>query len=75
MDMALGRITPAIVRRLQVLVQVVIYAGLFIVAQYLVQWLHLPLPANLVGMILMLALIVWPLPGWLIRFIASKSAG
>ena len=58
MDMALGRITPAIVRRLQVPVQVFLYAGLFIVAQYLVQWLHLPLPANLVGMILMLALIV-----------------
>ncbi|MCV4606821.1 CidA/LrgA family protein, partial [Escherichia coli] len=29
-----------------------------IFAQYLVSWLHLPLPANLVGMILMLALIV-----------------
>ncbi|HHK9351068.1 TPA: CidA/LrgA family protein [Escherichia coli] len=38
--------------------QVVLYAGLFIFAQYLVSWLHLPLPANLVGMILMLALIV-----------------
>ena len=35
-----------------------LYAGLFIFAQYLVSWLHLPLPANLVGMILMLALIV-----------------
>ncbi|EGN7014119.1 CidA/LrgA family protein [Salmonella enterica] len=35
-----------------------LYAGLFIFSQYLVSWLHLPLPANLVGMVLMLALIV-----------------
>ena len=56
--LTLGRITPAIVRRLQVPVQVVLYAGLFIVAQYLVQWLHLPLPANLVGMLMMLVLIL-----------------
>ncbi|WP_437887311.1 CidA/LrgA family protein [Phytobacter sp. V91] len=58
MEMALRRITPAIVRRLQVPVQVVLYAGLFIVAGYLVQWLHIPLPANLVGMIILLMLIV-----------------
>jgi holin-like protein len=56
--LTLGRITPAIVRRLQVPIQVVLYAGLFIVAQYLVQWLHLPLPANLVGMLMMLVLIL-----------------
>lgn len=35
-----------------------IYAGLFVCAEYLVNWLHLPLPANLVGMLMMLALIV-----------------
>lgn len=58
MSVALRRITPAVVQSLQVFVQVVLYAGLFIFAQYLVSWLHLPLPANLVGMILMLALIV-----------------
>ncbi len=58
MDVALRRVTPALVRRLQVPVQVVLYAGLFIVAEYLVQWLHLPLPANLVGMLLMLGLIL-----------------
>ncbi|QOV64419.1 CidA/LrgA family protein [Kosakonia pseudosacchari] len=58
MDVALSRVTPALVRRLQVSVQVVLYAGLFIFAQYLVQWLHLPLPANLVGMILLLGLIL-----------------
>jgi holin-like protein len=53
-----GRITPAIVRRLQLPVQVILYVGLFIAAEYFVQWLHLPLPANQVGMILMLALIL-----------------
>ncbi|AHJ75644.1 CidA/LrgA family protein [Kosakonia sacchari] len=58
MDVALSRVTPALVRRFQVPVQVLLYAGLFIFAQYLVQWLHLPLPANLVGMILLLGLIL-----------------
>lgn len=58
MDVALSRVTPALVRRLQVPLQVLLYAGLFIFAQYLVQWLHLPLPANLVGMILLLGLIL-----------------
>jgi Putative effector of murein hydrolase LrgA len=55
---ALGRIMPSVLQRLQVPVQVVLYAGLFIFAEYLVNWLNLPLPANLVGMVLMLALIV-----------------
>ncbi|HIC0079319.1 TPA: CidA/LrgA family protein [Escherichia coli] len=58
MPVALRRITLAVVQSIQVFFQVVLYAGLFIFAQYLVSWLHLPLPANLVGMILMLALIV-----------------
>lgn len=58
MDVALSRVTPALVCRLQVPLQVLLYAGLFIFAQYLVQWLHLPLPANLVGMILLLGLIL-----------------
>ena len=38
--------------------QVVLYAGLFVFADYLVNRWHLPLPANLVGMVLLLALIV-----------------
>ncbi|MDU1669697.1 MAG: GNAT family N-acetyltransferase, partial [Bradyrhizobium sp.] len=38
--------------------QVLLYAGLFVFAEYLVDWLHLPLPANLVGMVLMLTLIL-----------------
>ena len=58
MAMALSRVTPAVVQRLQVPVQVLLYAGLFVFAEYLVNWLHLPLPANLVGMVLMLTLIL-----------------
>ena len=52
------RVTPFVVQRLQVPVQVLIYAGLFVCAEYLVNWLHLPLPANLVGMLMLLALII-----------------
>lgn len=58
MAVALSRVTPAVVQRLQVPVQVLLYAGLFVFAEYLVNWLHLPLPANLVGMVLMLTLIL-----------------
>ena len=58
MAFAPARVTPFVMQRLQVPVQVLIYAGLFVCAEYLVNWLHLPLPANLVGMVLMLALIV-----------------
>jgi len=58
MTVALGRVTPAVVQRLQVPVQVLLYAGLFVFAEYLVSWLHLPLPANLVGMVLMFSLIL-----------------
>lgn len=45
-------------QRLQVPLQVGVYIALFICAQQLVEWLHLPLPANIVGMLLLLALIV-----------------
>ena len=58
MAFALARVTPCIMQRLQVPVQVLIYAGLFVCAEYLVNWLHLPLPANLVGMLMLLALIL-----------------
>ena len=58
MAVAISRVTPSVIHRLQIPVQVLLYAGLFVFAQYLVSWLHLPLPANLVGMVLMLALIV-----------------
>ncbi|MGU9867836.1 CidA/LrgA family protein [Kluyvera ascorbata] len=56
---ALGRVVPSVLNRLQVPVQVVLYAGLFVFADYLVNRWHLPLPANLVGMVLLLALIVF----------------
>jgi holin-like protein len=36
----------------------VLYAGLFLIADRLVQQFHLPLPANIVGMLMMLALIL-----------------
>ena len=58
MAFAPARVTPFVMQRLQVPVQVLVYAGLFVFAQYLVNWLHLPLPANLVGMLMLLALIV-----------------
>jgi holin-like protein len=37
---------------------VALYIGFFLVAEQLVDWLHLPLPANIVGMLLLLALIM-----------------
>ncbi|GAA0479308.1 MULTISPECIES: CidA/LrgA family protein [Tatumella] len=43
---------------LQLPVQVLIYIGLFLFSEQLVVWLHIPLPANIVGMVLMLLLIV-----------------
>lgn len=45
-------------QRVQVPLQVVLYIGFFLVAEQLVDWLHLPLPANIVGMLLLLALIM-----------------
>ena len=36
MAVALSRVTPAVVQRLQVPVQVLLYAGLFVFAEYLV---------------------------------------
>lgn len=45
-------------RRVCVPLQLLLYIGLFIASDRLVSWLHLPLPANVVGMVLLLALIV-----------------
>ncbi|ROP60198.1 holin-like protein [Enterobacter sp. BIGb0383] len=58
MAVAYSRVAPVLLQRLQIPVQVVLYAGLFVVAEYLVAWLHLPLPANLVGMLILLMLIL-----------------
>jgi len=57
MAVAAGRVMPAFFQHLQTPVQVLLYAGFFIIAEYLVAWLHLPLPANLVGMLILLVLI------------------
>ena len=45
-------------QRVQVPLQVALYIGFFLVAEQLVNWLRLPLPANIVGMLLLLALIM-----------------
>lgn len=58
MAVASGRVAPAVLHHLQIPVQVVLYAGLFVLAEYLVLWLRLPLPANLVGMLILLMLIL-----------------
>ena len=58
MAVASGRVAPAVLHHLQIPVQVVLYAGLFVLAEYLVLWLHLPLPPNLVGMLILLMLIL-----------------
>lgn len=43
---------------LQVPLQVALYVAFFLLAEQLVDRLHLPLPANIVGMLLLLALIM-----------------
>jgi len=49
---------PSLLNRCQVPVQVVLYAVLFLIADRLVTLLHLPLPANIVGMLMLLLLIM-----------------
>ena len=68
MPVALRRITPAVVQSIQVFFQVVLYAGLFIFAQYLVSWLHLPLPANLALIVCRILPLQWVRAGarWLL---------
>lgn len=58
MLLALRIRAPFLLNRFQVLIQVVLYAFLFVVADRLVTILHLPLPANIVGMLMLLLLIV-----------------
>ncbi|HEY3588701.1 MAG TPA: CidA/LrgA family protein [Buttiauxella sp.] len=58
MALALRGFTPVLFRRIQVPVQVTLYVVIFLFAQWLVDLWHLPLPANLVGMLLMLLMIV-----------------
>lgn len=66
MALALSPSRTGQLQRLQVPLQVALYAGMFVLSEQLVAWLHLPLPANIVGMALLLLLItlrVVPL-GW-----------
>ncbi len=58
MAFAPARVAPAVAQQLQIPVQVLLYVGLFIFAQYLVNRWQVPLPANLVGMVMLLLLIV-----------------
>jgi len=57
MALALGRLNVSHINRLSVPVQLALYISLFIASEQLVNWLHLPLPANVVGMLLLLLLI------------------
>ncbi|MEN4913140.1 CidA/LrgA family protein [Erwinia amylovora] len=45
-------------QRVQVPLQVALVMAIFIISEQLVSWLRLPLPANIVGMLLLLAMIV-----------------
>ncbi|CAM3261428.1 MULTISPECIES: CidA/LrgA family protein [Yersinia] len=58
MSLALRSFAPSFLQRIQVPVQVALYVGLFVIADQLVRVFHLPLPANIVGMLLLLTLIV-----------------
>lgn len=58
MTLALSPQRAGRLQRLGLPLQLLLYVGLFIGCDHLVSWLHLPLPANIVGMLLMLALIV-----------------
>ena len=58
MLLALRTRAPSYLSRLQVPIQVVLYAALYLVADRLVTLLHLPLPANVVGMFMLLLMIM-----------------
>ncbi|MHA6309863.1 MULTISPECIES: CidA/LrgA family protein [Pantoea] len=58
MALALSSHRPGRLQWLSLPLQLGLYIGVFVACQQLVNWLHLPLPANIVGMLLMLALIV-----------------
>ncbi|CNL68904.1 putative effector of murein hydrolase LrgA [Yersinia intermedia] len=58
MSLALRSFAPSVLTHLQVPVQVALYAGIFIISDQLVSVFHLPLPANIVGMLLLLAMIM-----------------
>ena len=49
---------PRLLQHLILPLQLLLYIGLFSVCDLLVRWLHLPLPANVLGMVMLLLLIV-----------------
>jgi len=57
MALALRRLNVGRLQRLSLPLQLVLFISVFIASEQLVNWLHLPLPANIVGMLLMLMLI------------------
>jgi len=59
MLLALRTRAPSLLNRCQVPIQVVLYAILFLITDRLVTLLHLPLPANIVGMLMLLLLIMF----------------
>ncbi|PWK99662.1 holin-like protein [Pantoea allii] len=62
MALALRRLNVGRLQRLSLPLQLVLFISFFIASEQLVNWLHLPLPANIVGMLLMLiALRILPL--------------
>ncbi|UIA88465.1 CidA/LrgA family protein [Erwinia tracheiphila] len=48
----------SLLQRVQVPLQAMFYIAFFVFTQQLVDWLHLPLPANVVGLLLLLTMIV-----------------
>lgn len=57
MALALPRLNLDRLQRLSLPLQLALFISVFVASEQLVNWLHLPLPANIVGMLLMLMLI------------------
>lgn len=58
MALATRQQTTGWLQRVQVPLQVALYIAIFIVSERLVGWLHVPLPANIVGMLLAMIVLV-----------------
>ena len=58
MAFAISSRRPSRLQWLSLPLQLGLYIGVFVACEQLVNWLRLPLPANIVGMVLMLVLIV-----------------
>ncbi|MFH8133071.1 CidA/LrgA family protein [Pantoea osteomyelitidis] len=58
MALALSPQRTGKLQRIWLPLQLLLYIGLFVASEQLVNWLHLPLPANIVGMLLLLTLIM-----------------